>query len=266
LILFLTFLFPLAVYCLLLALVNRRPHPVMVPGPWDFAGVLFAASGLLLLAGPAILSSGGERWRLFWMLGQQGGLDAAEFWTPLSLGYFAVVVFGSAFVLWLRRSSTAVYNVAPPVFEAVLAETLEELGVCWTRSGNRLFIGAADGPPPAGPVAAAPHLAQGVFEGGSPPPGGARPNPPAFLLESDQTVILTVDPFPALYHVTLRWDDPDHPLRQEVEAELRKGLQRVYTHGNPAGVWFLGAAAGLFCVIFLLMVLMILVLFNPRVK
>ena len=53
----LVFLFPLAIYCLIVSLLNRRPRPVMVSGTWDFAGVLFAVSGFLLLGGPVMLTS-----------------------------------------------------------------------------------------------------------------------------------------------------------------------------------------------------------------
>ena len=42
----------LAIYLLILGAINRRQHPLMVYGPWDFAGVLFAASGFLLFGGP----------------------------------------------------------------------------------------------------------------------------------------------------------------------------------------------------------------------
>ena len=44
---FVAFLFPLAVYCLVLGLINRRRQPLMVSAGWDFAGLLFAASGFL---------------------------------------------------------------------------------------------------------------------------------------------------------------------------------------------------------------------------
>src|ERR1700758_3195552 len=49
------FFFPIALYCLILGMINRRPHPVMVSGSWDFFGLLLAASGLLLFGGPTVL-------------------------------------------------------------------------------------------------------------------------------------------------------------------------------------------------------------------
>ncbi len=50
------FLFPLAVYCSVLGLVNRRLQPLMISGVWDFVGVLCATSGFLLFVGPYLLS------------------------------------------------------------------------------------------------------------------------------------------------------------------------------------------------------------------
>ena len=39
---FLAVCFPFGIYCLIVARLNHRAHPVMVWGVWDFAGVLFA--------------------------------------------------------------------------------------------------------------------------------------------------------------------------------------------------------------------------------
>ena len=74
----LAFLLPFSIYLLLLGNLNRRPHPVLVPGTWDFAGVLFAASGFLLVVGPAVISSGSEGWRMFWLFGARAGLPAVD--------------------------------------------------------------------------------------------------------------------------------------------------------------------------------------------
>ena len=50
------FLFPIALYCTVLGMINRRAQPLMVSGAWDFVGVLLATSGFLLFVGPAMLS------------------------------------------------------------------------------------------------------------------------------------------------------------------------------------------------------------------
>ena len=64
------FLFPLTIYLFVLGLINRRRGPLLVSGPWDFAGVLFAASGFLLVVGPSILAGMGDRWRVVRLAGQ----------------------------------------------------------------------------------------------------------------------------------------------------------------------------------------------------
>src|SRR5260370_14843850 len=82
---FLAFVTPLAVYCLVLSVINRRRHPVIVAGSWDFAGVLFAASGFLLLGGRAILTGLYEQCRLPWLLGQTRSLQGlGAKWTFLT--------------------------------------------------------------------------------------------------------------------------------------------------------------------------------------
>src|SRR5260370_11444377 len=130
---FLAFVVPLAVYCLILSVINRRRHPVIVAGSWDFAGVLFAASGFLLLGGPAILTGLHEQWRLAWLLGQtrylQGIGENWSFWITLWLLYFAVVGSVSVFVLWRRRTLTSIYNIDPAVLAEVLTLVFDRLGL-----------------------------------------------------------------------------------------------------------------------------------------
>jgi len=53
---FLIFLFPLALYCLVLAHVNRGRRPILVPGRWDCVGLLFGLSGLLARHLPMLLT------------------------------------------------------------------------------------------------------------------------------------------------------------------------------------------------------------------
>ena len=87
--LFLAFIFPLGIYCLILGLINRRERPLLVSGPWDFAGVLFAVSGFLLFIGPAVLSSLYEHFRLSWVVGQAGteGPSGVSYYLWISLWY-----------------------------------------------------------------------------------------------------------------------------------------------------------------------------------
>jgi hypothetical protein len=232
------FLFPLAVYCLILGLVNRRRHPLMVSAAWDFVGILFAASGFLVLAGPVLLTGFSDRWRLFWLVGQARGLDVGgteDAWHVLAVAYFVVVVGVSAYVLWRRQSQTAVYNVNTAVFDEVLAGALDATGLTWSRAGNRYFIrGGVKGRPMADDSSGEPL-----------PSGKGRGAYPASVEEIEQSAYLEVDPAPSLCHVTLRWEAEDEGLRKQVEAELARALAEVRTRDNPVGGWLLTAGSAL---------------------
>jgi hypothetical protein len=236
LILLLAFLLPLAVYLLVLGGVNRRPHPVVVSGVWDFIGLLFAASGFLLVGGPAILSGLNERWRRWWLLGE-GGASAAtadggwHFWVFLSVLYFGVVVGGAAWLLLRRRHLTAIYNVSLTAVEQSLAEVCRQLGVHPVRSGNLFLFNIVVGPAPDPPT--------GIQEGlpvkdPFPLPSAAKGQDPL-----GQAAVLEVDSFAAMNHVTLRWDPADQPLRRAVEAELTRRLAETPGPDSELGGWLL---------------------------
>lgn len=225
----LAFLFPLAVYCLILAFVNRSPHPVFVSGRWDFVGWLFATSGFLLLGGPAILNGVYEQRRLAWAIGAAsllpGGWDENwYFWSGLWLFYFAVVLGGASLVLWRRERMTSIYNVEPRVFDNLLAEVLQRLNLPWTRTGGHIAIG---------------------------PPEAAEQ-------QQASPVSARVDAFPAFRHVSLYWTGGDEGLRAAIEEELRKALADVNTIYNPVGTWLLSISASLFSATFFGMVLFVL--------
>ena len=52
---YLAIILPIAIYCLVLGQINRRPTGVMVNGVWDSIGLLFAGSGILLVTLPTLL-------------------------------------------------------------------------------------------------------------------------------------------------------------------------------------------------------------------
>ena len=140
------FLFPLALYFFALGLINSRRRPLMISGPWDFAGVLFAASGFLTFGLPAILTGLSERWRFFWWTGQLfgGSITQGMLVWVLNIG----LVLGLAgVVLWRRRNQTAVYNIEPFVLEEALTSVLDGLGLLWSQCGQDIFIRRPQGQP-----------------------------------------------------------------------------------------------------------------------
>ncbi len=216
---FLAFVVPLAIYLLILAYLNRRRHPTVMPGTWDFVGVLFGASGFILLGGPAILTGLYEHWRLSWLLGDthylQGLGENWSFWVSLWVVYFAVVVVVATIALWRRRCLTSIYNVEPTVFEDVLAQVLDRQGFEWLRQTSQRILIKTRG-----------------------------------LSNSAQWVALDLDPFQAMRHVSLRWGQDADALRVEVERELSRILAEVPSGPNPIGGWFFSLGVGLFLVTF----------------
>jgi hypothetical protein len=267
---FLAFLFPVALYVLGLALVNRARHPVIISGPWDFAGVLFAASGFLLLGGPVVLSGFYHEWRLAWLLGQGRFLQSAtwawSFWISVWLLYFAGIVGGSALLLRRRRHVTSIYNVEPAVCEGLLAGTFDRLGL-EVRSGGaqRLLLSAR-------PSRESAEI--GAYEAsnvglGSPESASSRQSaslPDRLEAEPTSWIEVRVDPSPSMYHVALHWKGPVGVLREEVEGELARACASTVTMGNPIAGFLMSLSTGLFFVIFAAaLFLLILRLFNlPR--
>jgi hypothetical protein len=255
------FLFPLAVYCLLLGLVNRRRHPLMVSAAWDFAGLIFAASGFLAFGLPGLLSGFTERGRSNALLGRPPSEGRWAWLTDLFEGlcsilfsaghsavliaYFLIVVVGCAAVLWQRRSQTAVYNVHPEVLDEVLAGVLDAVGLTWSRAGQRYFIArpgerrpVAKSVPDDGTESAA---ASPIMVREHLPAAGRRADYPASVEDLERSAYLEVEPAPALCHATLRWEAQDEELRKQIEQELRRALEAVRTRDNPAAAWLLTA-------------------------
>jgi hypothetical protein len=238
---FLAFVVPLAVYCLVLSFINRGRHPVFVPGSWDFAGVLFAASGFLVFGGPAILTSTHEHWRLSWLLGRtrtlQGIGENWSFWISLWFLYFVIIAGSSAFVLWRRRALTSIYNIEPALFATVLTDVLDRLGLERLQNGPRRLL----------------------LRFRQPAIGSVGSSTSAYPWAE-----LAVEPFPAMRHVSLHWLSHDEAIRLEVEIELAKALAQVPTNQSPVAGWFLSLSLGLFFSALFVLLVILRILQFPR--
>jgi hypothetical protein len=219
---FLGFVVPLAIYGLLLAAVHRSQHPTLVAGTWDFAGVLFAASGFLVLGGPAILTGLYEQWRLSWLLGQTrflGGFSADwHFWVGVWALYFLVIAVGSGYFLWRRRLYTSIYNIDPALCEELLTQVLDRLSLEWRRG-------------PAGQLLIRPPQKDFIPWNG---------------LARAEWLTLEIEPFAALRHAALCWPPNAEPVRREVEPELARTLAEVQSGESPLAGWFLSFSLTLF--------------------
>lgn len=249
------FLFPLAIYLLILGLINRRRGPLVVSGPWDFAGVLFAASGFLLVVGPSVLTGVGDRWRVVRLAGQirAGQLSGDEWgsWALIWAAYFAIVIVASVVLLWWRRNVTSIYNVEPIVLEQLITRILDGLGLAWIRSGNHYAI----------------RPGTGIVDDLIREEEGARPAD-VELVSADVAEVpsFELDAWTLMRHVNIVWYGDYHELRRQVEADLERELTHIVSDENPASGWFLSLAALLFCLMFgiLLLLLSAILLLGPR--
>ena len=178
-------------------------------GTWEFAGVLFALSGFLLVGGPALLGSFDEQTR--GLVARRGGQPRRP--TPIT-GYLdrrSRLLLrrrsrrSGVFLLW-RRRLTSVYNVDARALFTALEQTLRP-GPTLRRIGDSFLIGGAR---------ARQRPAARRFKRPNPP----RPGQPLPTSRPRPEHTLHVDAFPVMRHVTLRWEPADSPVRREVEQEL----------------------------------------------
>ena len=208
--LLLLLLAPVAVYLSVLAWINRRPRGMLVSGPWDFAGILLAASGFLLFGGPALIVSFDRTtvWRFEWLLGGKNTSEAEILTTGriIFFGLDFVAVVGTVLVLYLRRRLTVIYNVDPLLVEQVLSNPLQEKQLHCSQVSNVLVIDS---------------------------PGANNP-----LLVTGP-VSVEVEVSEQLCHVSLRWTPADSLLRREIETRLRTALANATAPGGQVGDWLL---------------------------
>jgi hypothetical protein len=242
----------------ILSWINRCRHPLLVSGTWDFVGVLLAASGFLLMGGPAILQQVYEQWRVPGLLGQSSPLpDFAqpwETWNILWVTYFTVVVAVSALVLWRRRRQTSIYNVLPDLFEEVFCQILDRLGLEWSHLGGNLFClrerkDAAEAKEAIlGRLQATANTARLTQQ-----PVATRMQQTA----SAQEICVHVDSSPLFRHVSLDWSPGGEAIRGEIEEELARTLAELRTGRNPASRWFTLAALALFSLALTILIAML---------
>jgi hypothetical protein len=228
--LLLVFLFPLAVYLLVLASINRRERPMLVSGVWDAVGLTVALAGVYLWIGPAILGTFYERGLL---PGTQGDSERRfeEIWTvyPIVWGaYYLLVLIGQAAMILSRRNKTSIYNVDAVGLERLVIDCFRKRGFEIASSGNLLVfkpgtsaeITALDAPAPS----EKPRRATGAVE---------------------------LDRFDPLRHMTLQWFVDDRSIRNRIETDLEARLDEAIAPENPAATWLMGLSVMLFSFVIL---------------
>lgn len=257
--LFLIFLVPVTIYCLVLGNFNRRWNPIMVSGVWDCLGLLFAVSGFFLVVVPTMLhlvylktarelpfDDDGNGFEDLW-LG----------WWGIWLIYYALLTAGAGLMLWFRRRKTVIYNVDPDAFDKVFGVILTRLGLEKTRSGAHLVIGPVSGTDTTQLLPEEGIPEEGIVEGNPAP--AVQPQAPA----DAPPVLVRIDPFPSLAHVTLHWEVAHTQLRRDIEVELAGALKHVQTPDNPAGSWILGIGGILLGFVFLIVLVIVMIAYFP---
>ncbi len=131
---------PFALYLLWLTTLNRRVHPTILGGGWDFAALLGGLAGFVLFGGGLFLALVQSNVR-FLMRGNVEALRDAWgheqlTWTLTAAAYLIIVVGGCVLTLMARRRTLVIYNVDPGQFEVTLAEIFDQMGRAVERRGN----------------------------------------------------------------------------------------------------------------------------------
>jgi hypothetical protein len=219
---------PLALYCVALAGINRRPHPSLVSGVADFTWALLGLSGFLIVGGPVLLAGLHSAWRSSVFRGSFEAVGAlldepAWPWVFLWGAYFAAVLTGVIVVYRQRRVMSIICHVDPATAMAALTEVCGRLDLPVAQRGASLVLG-----------------------------GAAR------------SAVLDVRPAPVLRSVTLTWRSDPAAMRPIFEEELRRTLLTVSAPDNPLATWLLTAATGLFIVQVVAFGLFLLFLYYAR--
>ena len=116
---------PLAVYFLLIGLINLRGKPYLTTGSRDLATLGIAITGLVVI-GPM---------ELFFPV--QAAIRFGPFVWLILLGFYSLVI---SLVVLLTRPRLVIYNMMPDELRPVLAETVSQLdkGARW--SGESLLL------------------------------------------------------------------------------------------------------------------------------
>jgi hypothetical protein len=253
---FLVFLFPLGVYLLFLANINRRQKPVMIPGVWDAVLLSLALAGIFLWIGPAVLGTFYER-GLIPGAGEVLDRQFEHIWATypwIWITYYFLVVCGQGLMILSRRNTTSVYNVDAAALEALVTRLLGERGYA-TSVGNGLIVFTKMNGQPVSDVAQS-------FA--SRPLAMSAAAPPAESVSERGAV--DVESFHSLRHATLRWHNASPNLRRAIELDLAGKLSEAALDQNPATSWLLGTSGMIFGFVILGAVMLILAKLIPVVR
>jgi hypothetical protein len=209
----LLFLFPLGVYCLVLAHINRRERPLLLSGAWDVIAMLAAGAGFFLVLVPTLFDHLYHRTILGAFEHEEDFATLWVRWWLVWVAYYScLIVLGLLLIVW-RRHKTVIYNVDTEAFphifsQAVLLARLESHPDA-EKPGRFIVV---------------------------------LPTPPDTAVTAPRRAPLAhvfVEAYPTGCHVTLHWEGYMPHVRAEVEQQLRKILDQMHLSENPLATWFL---------------------------
>ncbi len=249
----LIFLFPLALYCLALAYLNRGPRPIVISGVWDCIGLLFGLSGFLLGTVPLLLTT--LIVRIVDYLPGSADPDNAQRWVWLTAAiYYTALAVGAVWLLAARRHKTVIYNVDIERFGERLTVALAELGLDALVESGRLIVAPAE----AFTAISSNGFSAAPLAGGVPP---KRLSAPA---GGPRHAELRIDTFALFCHVTLHWERYSSAIRHDIERQLGRALEHAAAPDNPAVGWFLGFSGLVFGTIIMFAILVVVMLYVNR--
>lgn len=235
-------LFPLGIYCLALSRLNGRPRPVLVPGAWDFALVLFATSGLLFFLGPGLLTGfefdPHEWWLRIELPRVRDPRDRSGLlWAAACLAYLTVALSVSIGLLLSRRRVSCIYNAGENDVAGALARVAASDGWTSARVGRRIVLRRGATAPVAVPVGAGSLEHVAPTDVASADGNGAGSYPPL------PPVVVRLEPFARLRNVTVYWESCRPALRRRLERSLSAELAEVETPPARGAFWLACSAA-----------------------
>lgn len=132
---------PVAIYLIWVGGISRQSRPVTVHGSWDFVALVFAASGLILVGIPAVITSLNDTWRRYWLTGE-GIIPLASlegsgwFWISIWFFYFVMVVALVSIFIYRRRCYTCFYNIDTCDLNQAIMVAVADSGCTHRKIGN----------------------------------------------------------------------------------------------------------------------------------
>lgn len=250
LLLLLVFLFPIAIYLLVLSSLNRRDRPTVVTGFWDTLGLFFAASGFLLAVGPALVFL--FLFKTMSLAPENVGGDSLERffedWWLWWGTYFGILFGAAAILLCWRLRTTVIYNVETDLLEGILNETLNGLGFQADHRGRRWRL-IHNPQPPDNP----------------PSESGLSASLPSVVTQVPVSshAELDLELFPAMCNATIHWVRVEPVRRRQIESTLTRQLEAARAFDNPAAAWMMGVSGILFGLVFLAVLIIFLNAYFP---